>query len=195
VAAEADRYAGSSDVALSDVGRTQAARLGDRLRGLSVDAVYCSPLSRAQDTARLILDGREPQIRTVDDLREVDHGQWECRTRDELERDHGSEYRRWESNPFQFAPLGGESGLEVLRRSLPAALEIVDRHRGGRVLVVSHKATLRLLLCSWLGIDPAGYRDRLDLSPCGLTVLDVDESGRGRLLLYNDVSHYASGPP
>ena len=76
---------------------------------------------------------------------------------------------------------------------------MVRRHEGKLVLVVSHKATIRLVLSSLLGFDPRGYRDRLDLSPTGLNVIDF-RGARGsgamhaRLTLYNDISHYAPGP-
>ncbi|HVO20609.1 MAG TPA: histidine phosphatase family protein, partial [Anaeromyxobacter sp.] len=65
---------------------------------------------------------------------------------------------------------------------------------GRTVLVVSHKATLRLLLSSLLGIDPRGYRDRLDQSPACLNVVDFKDPVRARLMVFNDVSHYAGRP-
>jgi probable phosphoglycerate mutase len=60
--------------------------------------------------------------------------------------------------------------------------------------VVSHKATIRLLLCSLLGIDARGYRDRLDQSPACLNALDFKDPVRARLVVYNDTSHYATRP-
>jgi probable phosphoglycerate mutase len=62
------------------------------------------------------------------------------------------------------------------------------------VLVVSHKATLRLLLSSLLGFDARGYRDRLDQSPACLNVIDFRGPTRPRLMLFNDVSHYQTQP-
>jgi probable phosphoglycerate mutase len=62
------------------------------------------------------------------------------------------------------------------------------------VLVVSHKATLRLLLSSLLGVDPRGYRDRLDQSPACFNVVDFKDPVRARLMLFNDASHYAEKP-
>jgi broad specificity phosphatase PhoE len=60
--------------------------------------------------------------------------------------------------------------------------------------VVSHKATLRLILASLLGFDARGYRDRLDQSPACLNVVDFKDPVRARLMLFNDVSHYQSQP-
>ena len=114
--------------------------------------------------------------------------------REEVERQFAAEYAAWEADPFTFAPAGGESGVAVLARALPVLREIVAAHPGGHVLVVSHKATLRLLLSSLLGFDPRGYRDRLDQSPACLNVIDFRDPVRARLMLFNDTSHYANRP-
>jgi probable phosphoglycerate mutase len=84
--------------------------------------------------------------------------------------------------------------VAVLARALPVIRDIVERHAGGHVLIVSHKATLRLLLCSYLGIDARGYRDRLDQSPACLNVLDFRDPVRARMMLFNDTTHYAAAP-
>ena len=62
------------------------------------------------------------------------------------------------------------------------------------MLVVSHKATIRLMISSLLGFDARGYRDRLDQQPACLNVLDFKDPVRARLMLFNDVSHYANQP-
>jgi broad specificity phosphatase PhoE len=62
------------------------------------------------------------------------------------------------------------------------------------VLVVSHKATIRLLISSLLGFDARGYRDRLDQQPCCLNVLEFNGPVKARLMLFNDVSHYSDMP-
>ena len=115
-------------------------------------------------------------------------------TRREVEARYADEYAAWEEDPFTFAPEGGESGVAVLARVLPVIREIVTRHRGECVLVVSHKATIRLALSSLLGFDARGYRDRLDQAPACLNVLDFRDPVRARLMLFNDTSHYARDP-
>lgn len=189
-----DRYAGSVDAALSDEGLAQAKALGARLAGEPLAAAYASPMSRAQDTARAVVAGRGLAVVTVPELRETDHGHWEGKTRDEVGLGFPDEYARWERDPFTFAPSGGETGLQVLARALPAFLGIVSRHPDSAVLVVSHKATIRLVVGELLGVELRGYRDRLDMSPCGLNILDVKSGAEARLVLFNDVSHYATVP-
>lgn len=189
-----DRFAGSIGIDLSSEGRRQAARLGERLRGEGLTAIYSSPLSRALETADIIAGACELPVVSRDGLREIGHGRWEGLTRGEVEERFGDEYAAWEQDPFTFAPEGGESGVAVLARALPAVREIVTSHPGERVLVVSHKATIRLVLSSLLGFDARGYRDRLDQSPACLNVLDFRDAVRCRLLLFNDTSHYAERP-
>lgn len=189
-----DRFSGSIGVDLSEEGRWQAARLGERLRSEGVSVVYSSPLSRTLETARIIVASTACPIEQRDDLREIRHGHWEGMTRKDVETRFPDEYAAWEEDPFTFAPTGGESGVAVLARALPVIRDIVTRHRGERVLVVSHKATIRLLLSSLLGFDARGYRDRLDQAPACMNVLDFRNPVRVRLMLFNDTSHYAQHP-
>lgn len=189
-----DRFSGSANADLSDEGRRQAELLGGRLHDERITAAYCSPLSRTRETARLVAERCGLRVDERAELREIGHGHWEGLTRREVEARYPDEYAAWEEDPFTFAPAQGESGLAVLARALPVVREIVTRHPGERVLVVSHKATIRLLLCSLLGVDARGYRDRLDQAPACLNVLDFRDPVRARLMLFNDTSHYAEDP-
>lgn len=189
-----DRFSGSVGVDLSDEGRWQAQQLSRRLAREPVAAVYCSPLSRTVETAALL--ARPHRLAPVkhDGLREISHGRWEGLTRTEVAERFPGEYEAWETDPFTSAPEGGESGLQVLARALPVVRAIVVEHPAQQVIVVSHKATLRLVMSSLLGIDARGYRDRLDQSPACLNVVDFKDPVRARLMLFNDVSHYADHP-
>jgi broad specificity phosphatase PhoE len=189
-----DRFSGSVGVDLSDEGRRQAGFLAERLAPEKVAAVYSSPLSRTLETAAIV--ARPHQLTPIerDGLREISHGRWEGLTRHEVETRFPGEYAAWEADPFTFAPEAGESGVAVLARALPVLRDIVVRHAGQNVVVVSHKATLRLLLSSLLGFDARGYRDRLDQSPACLNVVDFKDPVRARLMLFNDISHYQAQP-
>lgn len=189
-----NRFSGDVGAELSEEGRRQATGLGARLRNDGITAVYASPLSRSVDTARIIAGACGVQPILSDGLREISHGSWEGLTRREVEERFPDEYAAWEEDPFTFAPAGAESGVAVLARALPAIRQIVTTHQGQSVLVVSHKATIRLLLCGLLGIDARGYRDRLDQSPACLNVLDFKDPVRVRLTLFNDTSHYDDRP-
>ena len=189
-----DRFSGSVGVDLSDEGRRQVTRLAERLADDPVRAVYASPLGRTVETAAILAKPHSSKVELRDGLREISHGRWEGLTRREVEERYPEEYAAWEQDPFTFAPEQGESGLSVLARALPCIREIVVTHPEQLVLVVSHKATLRLLLSSLLGFDARGYRDRLDQAPACLNVVDFKDPVRARLMLFNDVSHYQDQP-
>ncbi len=189
-----DRFAGATDVDLSDEGRKQAQALAVRLADDHITAVYCSPMRRTVETASIVARPQDLKPITRDGLREIHHGRWESMRCGEVEAQFPEEYAAWEEDPFTYAPLGGESGLSVMARALPVIREIVAQHRDENVAIVSHKATIRLLLSSLLGFDPRGYRDRLDQAPACLNVLDFKDTVRVRLMLFNDVSHYVDQP-
>ncbi|MFZ3070686.1 MAG: histidine phosphatase family protein [Anaerolineaceae bacterium] len=189
-----DRFAGAIDPDLSDIGVFQAERLAERLSDDRITAVYSSPMVRTMHTASILAKPHHLQVGQRDGLREIGHGHWEGLLRSEVEQSYPDEYTAWEEDPFTFAPLEGESGVQVIARSLPVIREIIIHHRGENVLVVSHKATIRLLISILLGFDARGYRDRLDQSPACLNVLDFKDTVRARLMLFNDVSHYKDQP-
>ena len=188
-----DRFAGSTDVHLSDEGRGQASRLAERLAKEDIAAVYASDLSRTLETARILAEPHRLKVQRRASLREISHGHWEQMTRREVEEHYPQEARDWEKDPYTFAPTGGESGLAVAARALPELITIVRSHPKESVIVVSHKATIRLLLSSLLGFDPRRYRDNLDQSPAALNIVDFKDPSRARLTLFNDTSHYAVG--
>lgn len=185
-----DRFAGATNVPLSEIGRGQARRLSCRLAEEELCAVYASPLDRTMETANIVAEPHTLPVQPRDGLREISHGRWEELTRREVEARFPEEAADWERDPYTFAPQGGESGLAVTARALPVLVEIVRGHPGGKVLVVSHKATIRLLLSSLLGFDPRKYRDNLDQNPCALNIVDFKTPTQARLSLFNDTSHY-----
>ena len=186
-----DRFAGETDVALADEGREQARRLATRLGSQPIAAIYASPLQRCAETARLLAQPHQLAVQTRAEFREMSHGYWEGLKRSEVEARYPDEFAAWENDPYTFAPQGGESGLAVTARSLPALLDVVSACPGKSVLIVSHKATIRLLISSLLGFDSRRYRDNLDQSPAALNILDFKEGRRARLTLFNDTSHYS----
>jgi len=185
-----DRFAGSIEVELSDEGRQQASRLAVRLREEKIAAVYASNMGRTMETARILAEPHGLAVQERPGLREISHGRWEQLTRKEVEQKYPLEASEWDKDPYTFAPAGGESGLAVTARALPTLIDLVRDHPGQTILVVSHKATIRLLLSSLLGFDPRRYRDNLDQSPAALNIVDFKDPTRARLTLFNDTSHY-----
>src|SRR5260370_2372079 len=123
-----DRFAGATDVVLSDEGGEQTRRLADRLSQEKIVAIYASPLGRTVETAQILAGPHKLEVQTRDGFREINHGRWEQMTRREVEEKFPEEAAELEKDPYTFAPLGGESGLAVTPRSLSARIELVLDH-------------------------------------------------------------------
>lgn len=191
---EEDRFSGATDVHLSQAGQDQVELLARRLADDDIAAIYSSPLDRTMETAAILARPHHLAPIPNDGLRETSHGHWEGLSRQEVEEQFHDEYMAWETDPFTFAPLHGESGISVLARALPVIRQIVVSQRDKNIIVVSHKATLRLLVSSLLGFNERGYRDRLDQAPASLNIMDFRDEVHARLMLFNDISHYANRP-
>ena len=142
-----DRFAGASDVALSDEGREQIRQLAERLSNEKIAAVYASPLGRTVETAQILAAPHELEVQTRDGLREISHGRWEQMTRREVEEKYPEEAAEGNWNPLPVAPVG--ESVWPYARALPvlsAGLSI--RAKTPRR---SHKATIRCCLAHCWG--------------------------------------------
>ena len=138
-------------------------------------------------------DGPQPPV-PVDGLREISHGHWEGLRRTGSRRAICRRVRDVGTGSIYLRAKRRRIRTGRARPRAAGASAIIADHQGSKILVVSHKATIRLLLSSLLGIDARGYRDRLDQAPACLNVLDFSDLVRARLMLFNDTSHYTAMP-
>ncbi|MBC7725752.1 MAG: histidine phosphatase family protein [Burkholderiaceae bacterium] len=153
-----NRYAGSSDVGLTDRGAGQAGRLGGWAATAALDAVYSSDLSRAVITATPAASAAGTGLVIDPRLREVHFGRGEGMTRSEMHTAFPEALASFHAAPATSALPEGETGTAAIGRAWPALEEIAARHSGGRVLVVVHSTLMRLILCRVLDIPPDRYR-------------------------------------
>jgi broad specificity phosphatase PhoE len=162
------RCYGSLDVGLSDRGRAHARQLAEELAATTPHAVYSSPRLRALETAALAF-AVEPI--PDDRLREIDFGDFEGLTYDEIERTHPELYRRWMTTPTLVEFPGGESYAVVRRRALEALESILERHPDEIAALVAHGGVVRAILAECLAMpDEAIFR--LDQPYCAVSVVD-----------------------
>ncbi len=140
-------------------------------------AVYVSPMKRTVATAKPLCDALEIEMRLRPGLKEIAYGEWEGKTTAYAREHYPEEYLRWQTEPAWNAPPGGETSVEIATRSAEVVSEIIAEHLDGNVLIVSHKATIRILLCGFLGIDLGRYRDRLGVPAASLSVVHFGEYG------------------
>ena len=183
---EGNRYAGSSDVPLTDVGHEQAQALARWAATARLDAVWSSTLQRAVDTARPAADAAGLGLRTDARLVEVAFGKGEGLTRSEMGVVFPDAVDAFLRSPASVPLPGGERGYDAIARAAAAFREICAEQPGGRVLVVAHSTLLRLVLCALLGIDPESYRQVFpNLRNATVTTLDLADDGAAALDSYN----------
>ncbi len=141
------------------------------------EAVFCSPMKRTIATAQPLCEaiGIEPQLR--DGLKEINYGQWEDRTLAEVQEKDARAYMLWQREPAWNPPTDGETTIQIASRASLVIAEIEEKYTSGNVLVVSHKATIRIILCNLLGIDLGRYRDRIDMPVATVSVVKFDTYG------------------
>ncbi|MFF0571448.1 histidine phosphatase family protein [Streptomyces sp. NPDC004041] len=153
-----NRYAGVTDVALTSRGVAQAQDLRAWAVRSGVDAVSCSPLSRARLTAGPAAAALGLELEVQEGLREVDFGWGEGRTIQEMAGEDPEAVRRFREDADSGAFPGSEPVVRAAARSTASLRDLADRHQGQRVLVVAHNTLLRIALCGLLGLPLGRYR-------------------------------------
>jgi len=180
---------GIQDTSLTDLGRIQAKKLGQQLKkNNNINAIYCSDLLRARETAEII--GKEISIEPTSSplLREVAFGNWEGLSIPEIEEQYPGQLARWR-NELTFAPEGGESLLAVQDRIVSFIKMIKEKHQNSddNILIVSHAATTKVIILSLIGI-PLSLLTHFKISQASLSLLNVQQDGSSIIYL-NDTCH------
>ena len=183
-----NRFCGSIDPPLNEVGLRMADAFGAAYAGLKWDAIYSSPSQRARATAAALATrvGLEPIL--DEGLREVSYGEWETLRHEDAKARWPEAYAYWAADTASRSTPGDETAFQVAARAA-LVLERIKRERPeGRVLIVSHKATIRILICALLGMDVRLFRDRIGQPVAAVARFEIKKSGP-MLALLGDVSH------
>lgn len=158
------------DGPLSATGRRQAAQVARFLQRFPLAHVVASPMLRAQQTAAAIAEPHQLMVETIADLHEVDVGEWEACSWDEIMRDDADAYARFMEDPATVPYHGGESYSDVLRRTKPVLQDLLTRYSGQTFAVVAHNIVNRVLLADLLGLPLRAARD-LRQSNCCVNII------------------------
>jgi probable phosphoglycerate mutase len=170
-------FCGDLDPELTAAGAQMAQQFAAAYAKLPWDAVYVSPMKRTITTAKPLCDAVGIEMQLRDGLREIKYGNWEGETVESVREKYAQEYINWLAEPAWNAPNGGETSVEIASRSSLVIAEIQEKYKSGNVLVVSHKATIRIILCSLLGIDLGRYRDRIAALAASVSIVKFDIRG------------------
>lgn len=173
-------FCGSVDPELTADGIEMAQAFAVAYQSLDWQAIYASPMQRTIATAKPLAEKLGIKLELRDGLKEINYGKWEGQTVEAVARDYHDDYIRWTADPAWYPPTGGELAVAIATRALLVIEEIKQRYSSGNILIVAHKATIRIMLCSLLGIDVGRFRFRLGC-PVG-SVSKVEFGAHGPLL-------------
>ncbi len=182
------RYCSRDGVHLTERGRQMADYFAKRYRHVTWAALFCSPLKHAAETVHPLCNVTGMELQVRDDLRELSFGKWEGMAPRDVNHLFHDDYIRWLADPAWNSPTRGEKGIRVARRCSDVLEEIEESYPDGNVLVVSHKAALRIMLCTLLGVDVGRYRDRLAMPVTALSMVELMKYGPF-VRNFNDCSH------
>jgi broad specificity phosphatase PhoE len=180
-------FRGSRDIPLNDTGREEARLAGEWLKGETIHAAYCSPLSRARDTGEAIAKHHGLQVADLPGLTDLKYGDWEGLPLTEVKVKYADLYRRWETAPHTVRFPNGETLDEVKARALAAVAAVVQRHPEQTVLLAAHRAVNKVLIAALIGLDNSNFW-RIGQDTTAINCFNV-VNGTWHIMLLNDTCH------
>lgn len=185
-----ERMQGWQDSPLTEYGIRQATWLRDALKQVNFEAIYTSSVERTRQTAEILRHQRRCELIAYDNLREINLGEWEGYTKHDIQLKYPDAYHAFWNSPDLYCPVNkGESFHDLQRRVLPLVHNLITKHEGQTILIVTHTATLKLIMShfekrplSHLWHPPFVHPTAL----CKVLVADQQTS----IALYGDISHY-----
>ena len=182
------RMQGWGNGELTEKGIKDAKALGKRLKEVPIDKVYSSSSKRAYETAQYIIGDREISLIQMDDLREINFGDWDGRIREEIEAEYPDEFKVFWETPHLYNRNSGETFEHVRKRAIRALEHIIEENKEGTILIVTHSIFLRVLMTY---IKDIPLSDVFKSTPPGNTSLFKLEvtDGELKLIFENDMQH------
>lgn len=167
-------YQGQTDTSLNENGRQTVRELGKILSRINFSAIYSSDLLRARETAEIINDFLNVPIYYTRDLRELHFGDWTGISIWEMEEKDPELFRKWQEDPWNISPPGGETFRELTERVIRALEEITERHKNENILVVSHAGPIKAMVFGLLSATGKAYWN-IKISHSTVVIIDKDK--------------------
>lgn len=180
-------YAGWSEENLNELGYIQAHRLSYRLAHLPIAAIYASPINRAYTTAAIIAEPHQLNVEVLDELIEIQLGDWEGIYQDEIKRRWPRQWQQSRTDPTNIVLPNGESFEQVTTRAIRALNTVILASQDKQVVIVTHEVIVKVLVAYALGVTNSIYR-RIEIDNASLSVLQITDSNY-QLVRLNDTSH------
>lgn len=184
-----ERFRGRVDLPLNATGVAQARAVAEKLASLfAISAVYTSPLRRSVQTAKAIAARFGVPLIPDDGFTDIDYGQWQGLSPEEVAQAYPDLYRAWLGQPHLVRIPGGESLLEVRERATKSFWEVAGRHNNETIAIVSHQVVCKVLMGYALGLDNSCFW-RLRQDNAAINLLEL-EGGLPVVVLLNDTCHW-----
>jgi len=180
-------FRGRADVRLDEQGRLEAVAAAGALRNVTLAHVYCSPLSRARETAKAIARLHQAPLEPVPAFTDIDYGDWTEFWDVEARRRFKDTYEVWETRPHLVKFPNGESLDNVRTRAYPRLVALARKHKRSTIAVVTHRVVIKALLCAVKELDNSHFWEiRLDTG--AISTLELRNNGF-KCVRINDTSH------
>ncbi len=171
---EQNRYCGTIDEPINENGRKQAELLKHDFKGIKVHSVYSSVFKRATQTAGIVFPGME--IIEAKGMREMNFGEWEGKTFNEISGDYGDIAEKWFNNATEVHPPGGESLQDMSKRVLEAFASIMVKCKGKTIAITTHGGPIAIILCT---LKNHGFDKLWDMIPPHATATEIHINNKG----------------
>ena len=182
------RFQGLTDIPLNDTGRQQAGFAKTGLLDVELAAIYTSPLQRAVETAEIIRGDREIPIYPTEGLRDMGIGEWEGLLVSEIDEKYPGWYDIWRTAPTRIRLKGGEPYAETQKRAWKTFWDIVKKHEGQTVLIVSHMMCISSILLTVAGI-PLDEVWQHPIRNAALNIVEADSDGKAVITAWSRDDH------
>ena len=150
-------FRGRTDVPLDETGLKQAELVSEYFKGMEIDAIYSSPLSRALQTAQKIAQFNDLKVQPLPGIIDMSFGKWEGRPHQEIREKDSKTYRQWVEEPHLVRLPGGEGLDDVRVRAMAALEEVMRKHPEKTLVLVSHRVICKVLICAILNLDNSHF--------------------------------------
>lgn len=181
------RIQGWQNSDLTEVGRKNAKKLGERLKEIPFDAVYCSSSGRTKQTAEIIIGNRIIPVYYTDDLKEINMGSWEGQQRDELMKSDPSFNAFWDQ-PHTFQPTHGGESYEQVKERVIRFIDELKKQPYENVLLVTHAVTKKTILNYYRSKALEHFWDPPFMHDTSLSIIEI-MGDQVKIIVEGDITH------
>jgi broad specificity phosphatase PhoE len=183
------RMQGFKDSPLTELGVRQAECLRTVMDTVAIDIMYSSPSPRAMRTAEIIRGGRTIPLETSEALKEMGFGIWEGRVHAEVQAHYPEQWIHFWHDPEMFSIKDSETYAQVQNRAIHFTQEVLQKHPGKSVLIVTHTIIIKIIMAYFESSDIKQLWKSPEIHPTSLSRIDILDH-TPKVVLHGDTSHY-----